>query len=283
MTQPKTTRLPLALDPQVATVFAGLLADRAGRPLDLDDARDLLDATIACRNAEEGTQDPAGDQAGLLFRTIGIGGRILHSPTLAARIKLQAINHWPVPIDWHEHPAEWISSLTGFILAHGREPAGIEALTQATAQPLVEAWITPMTCTAAELAAAVRDLAGQGYPPLDPEQGAKTRKKALGDPTPPPSSSGSPKPSPAATPPTGSTTSPRPTSTGSAAPPPTAPPSATPPSTPTAAPQTTPASTPANASNTSATASQGTLPPESSTGVSPVTPLPPFPRPPSES
>ena len=230
-----------------------LLAERGDRPLDVDQVHDVLGALIETRHAEEGTQEP-GDQDGLTFRTIPVGGQLLSTPTLAARIKLNAMDRWTIPDPWAGHPAEWIASLAGFILAHGREPLAIETLSPDTAPGLVEAWITPMPCTAHELAEAVRDLLGHGYPPVDPD--TPSRKKALGDPTPPPSSSDSPKPSPAATPTIGSTKSPRPTSIGFAVPPPTAPPSATPPSTPTAAPPTIPESTPESAGAHSGTDSR---------------------------
>ena len=235
------------------TAVTALLAERGDRPPDVDQVHDILGTLIETRHAEEGTQDP-GDQDGLTFRTIPIGGQLLSTPTLAARIKLNAMDRWTIPDPWAGHPAEWIASLSGFILAHGREPLAMETLTPDTAQPLVEAWITPMPCTAHELAEAVRALLGHGYPPVDPD--TPSRKKALGDPTPPPSSSDSPKPSPAATPTIGSTKSPRPTSIGFAVPPPTAPPSATPPSTPTAAPPTIPESTPESAGAHSGTDSR---------------------------
>ena len=235
------------------TAVTALLAERGDRPPDVDQVHDILGTLIETRHAEEGTQDP-GDQDGLTFRTIPIGGQLLSTPTLAARIKLNAMDRWTIPDPWAGHPAEWIASLSGFILAHGREPLAIETLSPDTAPGLVEAWITPMPCTAHELAEAVRDLLGHGYPPVDPD--TPSRKKALGDPTPPPSSSDSPKPSPAATPTIGSTKSPRPTSIGFAVPPPTAPPSATPPSTPTAAPPTIPESTPESAGAHSGTDSR---------------------------
>ena len=232
------------------TAVTALLAERGDRPPDVDQVHDILGTLIETRHAEEGTQEP-GDQDGLTFRTIPVGGQLLSTPTLAARIKLNAMDRWTIPDPWAGHPAEWIASLAGFILAHGREPLAIETLSPETAPGLVETWLLKVSCTAHELGEAVRDLLGHGYPPVDPE--APSRKKALGDPTPPPSSSDSPKPSPAARLITGCMRFLRRIFTGSAVPPPTAPGSATPPSAPTAAPPTTPESTPKNAGANSGT------------------------------
>ena len=71
----------------------------------------------------------------------------------------------------------------GYCLAHGREPAALEALAEPrAAQALLEAWGRRLSCTPAELSRAVNDLAGNGYPPRAEE----TRpKKAGASPTPP--------------------------------------------------------------------------------------------------
>lgn len=232
-----------------ARALGDLLAARGGRELDLDEVHELLDTLLDLREAEAGrSRTPL--QNGLLFRTVAVGGELLHSPTLAARIALQRLDRWPVPFEWVAHAQEWVSLCAGWILAHGRQPEALEALNSRTVQPLVEAWAVRLACTAAELSVAVADLAGCGYPPLDP--GTPERKKALAGPTSPPSSSAWPRPVKAAPPTTGSTRFLKRMCTGCAAAWRSATASWSSRSTPSASTPTTPASGPANAGSASA-------------------------------
>lgn len=203
---PEDTLQPVSVtflaEPCDARALAEIRAARGGRRLDLDEVHELLDTLIDLREAEAGHHRTPG-QNGLLFRTVAVGGELLHSPTLAARLALQRLDRWPVPPEWLAYPAEWVSLCAGWILAHGRQPEALEALDSHTVQGLVEAWAARLACTAAELSVVVADLAGHGYPPLDP--GAPERKKALAEPTLPPSSSVWPRPVRAAAPTTGFT------------------------------------------------------------------------------
>ncbi|MDX9979647.1 MAG: hypothetical protein RBU25_06300 [Lentisphaeria bacterium] len=241
--------LLLHLDPCDARALAEILGARGGRELDLDEAHELLETLLDLREAEAGrSRTPVQD--GLLFRTIAVGGELLHSPTLAARLALQRLDRWPVPPDWTAHAQEWVSLCVGWILAHGRQPEALETLDSRTVQPLVEAWAARLACTAAELSAAVADLAGSGYPPLDPD--TPERKKALAGPTTPPSSSAWPKPATAAPPTTGFIRFLKRICTGCAAPWRSATANSNSVSTPNASTPTTPASRPANAGRPSA-------------------------------
>jgi hypothetical protein len=180
----QTANLSLALEACDATALADLMAARGGAALDVDAAHELLGSLIELRDAEEGSTDP-GQQGGLLFRTVEVGGATLHSPTIAARIALQEFDRMGVPPEWAEFVAEYIALGAGWILAHGRDPDTLARFAPDTAQSLIESWAARLTCTSHELSLVVHDLTSWGYPPVSSE--AASRKKDLAGPTWPPS------------------------------------------------------------------------------------------------
>ena len=176
------TQISLGLEDCDAKALANLMAERHGQPLDVDGAHELLGTLIELRDAEAGVL-PAADQDGLQFRGRAIGGAILWSPTLAARMALRRLDTWRIPADWQPYASEWLISCAGWVLAHGRDADGLALFTEPAAQRLVEGWIASLTCTSAELSEVVSELLVWGYPPVDP--GAASRKKALADRTKP--------------------------------------------------------------------------------------------------
>lgn len=243
-----TAHLPLALEACDAKSLAAVLAKRGNQPLAVDDARELLGSLDELRAAYEGGDAP--DQRGLEFQSRGVGGVILWSPTLSARQALIRLDRWNVPAEWAEYAAEWINSCVGWILANCRDAQAMELWNEHSAQKLVEDWLPSVTCTSAELSAAVAELIAPAlYPPI--REGDPSRKKALAGRTSRDSWPASLKPSPGALRATGCTRFPKRTSIGYSGPPPTGRARSKPRSTPRNSAPTIPASTPANAGSAS--------------------------------
>ena len=155
--------------PRLRKAVAEIVEKRGGQPLAPEALTRLADACAAGERAERGIS-AGGAAAGLLGRQATVGNVTFETPTLAARIFLEAAEARPTPPQWLDRPEGWRLYLTAFACAHGREPAKLAAANSAErCRWAVEDFAATVGATDGEVAAALAEVqSAELYPPPRP-------------------------------------------------------------------------------------------------------------------
>jgi len=162
------------LEPQLAADLRALGTQR-GRPLRFEEVRDLIGAAEGIRRAFEGNPVTEDSQIGLLPREVTCGNVALQSPTMAAKMLFEHSRKWQVePL--------WLDRWTAYVLAHCYDEQALRKVARPgrAADDVIEEWAIGLTCTEAELNAAIYQLGVEVYPPLDDDDAEKKTSKPRG-------------------------------------------------------------------------------------------------------
>jgi len=162
---PETATISVSIPAGLAATLSAI-ADKRGLPIDADELREAVDLFEAGRRAHHGIDDP-GDQTGLLPRAVPCGELLLHTPTIAARLKFRELDDWPLPHGTTEDQAEYLALLTAYILDRARSIPDLELITAATAPGIIAGLRPRMACTVPEIRAAIGEVTRGLYPVLD--------------------------------------------------------------------------------------------------------------------
>ena len=123
----------------------------------------------------------AGDQSGLLPRSVAVGGVTLHFPSIAVRIRLERLAGW-------QQPEAWNNQYIAYLLAHSFDPEGLARIIDLqSAREAVAEFAQHLCCTEEQLAYAILRLGDASLPELPPAERAAVaaaKKKAAGAKTP---------------------------------------------------------------------------------------------------
>lgn len=169
-------------DPEMLDNIRAIEGDRGPeRPLSFGELRELDGRARRFYRARDGGGGSEGAQDGHTPRQKAVGGVVLRTPTLGARMLLDRVQRWYEAGELRE--LEWLTVATAYACAIGYDREALQRANVPTwAELLVQLreWAATVACTVDDLDEATADLALGMYPETPDEGGEPDADPTIG-------------------------------------------------------------------------------------------------------